>query len=82
MKVTNNIVVVIVIWFSALCISNMTFNLNDFHFNQSLVDCQGYAINIWTNIINQANLGKEVMHEQIIIFPLDLITIETSFLNK
>ncbi|BBM97981.1 hypothetical protein MPTK1_1g09910 [Marchantia polymorpha subsp. ruderalis] len=52
------------IWFTALGISTMAFNLNGFNFNQSVVDSQGRVINTWADIINRANLGLEVMHER------------------
>jgi photosystem II P680 reaction center D1 protein len=52
------------IWFTALGISTMAFNLNGFNFNQSVVDSQGRVINTWDDIINRANLGMEVMHER------------------
>ncbi|KAL5098127.1 hypothetical protein RYX36_002454 [Vicia faba] len=42
----------------------MAFNLNGFNFNQYAVDSQGHVINTWADIINRANLGMEVMHEQ------------------
>ncbi|MBA0784719.1 hypothetical protein Gotri_025700, partial [Gossypium trilobum] len=65
------------ICFTALGISTMTFNLNGFNFNQSVVDSQGRVINIWADIINCANLGMEVMHERNAYnFPLDLTAIE------
>ena len=53
---------VVGIWFTALGISTMAFNLNGFNFNQSVVDSQGRVINTWADIINRANLGMEVMH--------------------
>jgi photosystem II P680 reaction center D1 protein len=40
------------IWFTALGISTMAFNLNGFNFNQSVVDSQGRVINTWADIIN------------------------------
>ncbi|KAG4914214.1 hypothetical protein JHK87_051886 [Glycine soja] len=49
---------VVGIWFTALGISTMAFNLNGFNFNQSVVDSQGRVINTWADIINRANLGK------------------------
>ncbi|CAN6465169.1 unnamed protein product [Victoria cruziana] len=52
------------IWFTALGISTMAFNLNGFNFNQSVVDNQSRVINTWADIINRANLGMEVMHER------------------
>ena len=64
---------VIGIWFAALGLSTMAFNLNGFNFNQSVVDSQGRVINTWADIINRANLGIEVMHERNAHnFPLDL----------
>nr|QJE70463.1 D1 reaction center protein of photosystem II [Chaetophoropsis pisiformis] len=53
-----------VIWFTALGVSTMAFNLNGFNFNQSIVDSQGRVVNTWADIINRANLGMEVMHER------------------
>ncbi|GAB4203817.1 MAG: photosystem II q(b) protein [Coleofasciculaceae cyanobacterium] len=64
---------VVGIWFAALGISTMSFNLNGFNFNQSILDSQGNPINTWADIINRANLGIEVMHERNAHnFPLDL----------
>ncbi|KAL5077528.1 hypothetical protein RYX36_016512, partial [Vicia faba] len=48
---------VVGIWFTALGISTMAFNLNGFNFNQSVVDSQGRVINTWADIINRANLA-------------------------
>jgi hypothetical protein len=42
------------VWFTALGISTMAFNLNGFNFNQSVVDSQGRVINTWADIINRA----------------------------
>ncbi|PHT94548.1 Photosystem II protein D1 [Capsicum annuum] len=73
---------VVGIWFIALGINTMAFNLNGFNFNQSVVDCQGRVINTWANIINRANLGMEVMHERNAHnFPLDLAAIEAPSTN-
>ncbi|TAD93508.1 MAG: photosystem II q(b) protein [Oscillatoriales cyanobacterium] len=64
---------VVGIWFTALGISTMAFNLNGFNFNQSIIDSQGRVINTWADVINRANLGMEVMHERNAHnFPLDL----------
>jgi photosystem II P680 reaction center D1 protein len=66
------------IWFTALGISTMAFNLNGFNFIQSVVDSQGHVINTWVDIINRDNLGMEVMHERNAHnFPLDLAAIES-----
>ncbi|GJN00791.1 hypothetical protein PR202_ga17998 [Eleusine coracana subsp. coracana] len=65
------------IWFTALGISTMAFNLNGFNFNQSVVNSQGRVINTWADIINRANLGMEVIHERNAHnFPLDLAAFE------
>jgi photosystem II P680 reaction center D1 protein len=64
---------VIGIWFTALGVSTMAFNLNGFNFNQSVIDSQGRVIATWADVINRANLGMEVMHERNAHnFPLDL----------
>jgi photosystem II P680 reaction center D1 protein len=64
---------VIGIWFTALGVSTMAFNLNGFNFNQSVMDSQGRVIATWADVINRANLGMEVMHERNAHnFPLDL----------
>jgi photosystem II P680 reaction center D1 protein len=49
---------VVGIWFTALGISTLAFNLNGFNFNQSVVDSQGRVINTWADIINRANLAQ------------------------
>lgn len=64
---------VIGIWFTALGVSTMAFNLNGLNFNQSIVDASGHLINSWADIVNRADLGMEVMHERNAHnFPLDL----------
>jgi photosystem II P680 reaction center D1 protein len=61
------------IWFTALGVSTMAFNLNGLNFNQSLLDSGGHQINTWADILNRADLGMEVMHERNAHnFPLDL----------
>ncbi len=73
---------VVGIWFTALGISTMAFNLNGFNFNQSIVDSQGRVLNSWADIINRANLGMEVMHERNSHnFPLDLASVEAPSIN-
>jgi len=70
------------IWFTALGISTMAFNLNGFNFNQSVVDSNGRVINTWADIVNRANLGMEVMHERNAHnFPLDLASVEAPSIN-
>ena len=64
---------VVGIWFTALGISTMAFNLNGFNFNQSVVESHGRVVNTWADVLNRANLGFEVMHERNAHnFPLDL----------
>ncbi|BAY12034.1 photosystem II q(b) protein [Calothrix sp. NIES-2098] len=64
---------VIGIWFAALGVSTMSFNLNGFNFNNSILDSEGRTINTWADLLNRANLGIEVMHERNAHnFPLDL----------
>jgi len=73
---------VIGIWFTALGISTMAFNLNGFNFNQSIVDSSGRVINSWADIVNRGNLGMEVMHERNAHhFPLDLASINNSSIS-
>ncbi|TYH88259.1 hypothetical protein ES332_D01G175100v1 [Gossypium tomentosum] len=70
------------IWFTALGIGSMAFNLNGFNFNPSIVGSQTRVINTWANIINYGNLGMEVMHERNAHnFPLDLAAIEAPSTN-
>jgi photosystem II P680 reaction center D1 protein len=67
---------VVGIWFTALGVSTMAFNLNGFNFNQSIVDSQGRVLNTW---LNRAGLGMEVMHERNAHnFPLDLAAAEST----
>ena len=69
---------VVGIWFAALGVSTMAFNLNGFNFNQSIVH-QGHVVNTWADILNRAGLGMEVMHERNAHnFPLDLATSQTT----
>ena len=64
---------VIGIWFTALGVSTMAFNLNGLNFNQSILDSSGHLILSWADIVNRADLGMEVMHERNAHnFPLDL----------
>ena len=55
---------VIGIWFTALGVSTMAFNLNGLNFNQAIIDSSGHLINSWADIVNRADLGMEVMHER------------------
>ena len=70
---------VVGIWFTALGVSTMAFNLNGFTFNQSILDGQGRVLNTWADVLNRANLGMEVMHERNAHnFPLDLAAAEST----
>merc|ERR1719355_320282 len=64
---------VIGIWFTALGVSTMAFNLNGLNFNQAIIDSNGRVISTWADILNRADLGLEVMHERNAHhYPLDL----------
>jgi photosystem II P680 reaction center D1 protein len=70
---------VVGIWFTALGVSTMAFNLNGFNFNQSIQASDGRVINTWADILNRAGLGMEVMHERNAHnFPLDLAAAESA----
>ena len=70
---------VVGIWFTALGVSTMAFNLNGFNFNQSIQASDGRVINTWADILNRAGLGMEVMHERNAHnFPLDLASVESA----
>ena len=70
---------VIGIWFAAMGVSTMAFNLNGFNFNQSIQAADGRVINTWADILNRAGLGMEVMHERNAHnFPLDLAAAEST----
>jgi photosystem II P680 reaction center D1 protein len=70
---------VVGIWFTALGVSTMAFNLNGFNFNQSIITPSGQVINTWADILNRAGLGMEVMHERNAHnFPLDLAAAEST----
>jgi len=70
---------VVGIWFTALGVSTMAFNLNGFNFNQSIQAADGRVINTWADILNRAGLGMEVMHERNAHnFPLDLASVESA----
>ena len=64
---------VIGIWFTAMGVSTMAFNLNGFNFNQSLLNSNAQCISSWADVLNRSDLGIEVMHERNAHnFPLDL----------
>ena len=69
---------VVGIWFTALGVSTMAFNLNGFNFNQS-IQAQGHVVNTWADLLNRAGLGMEVMHERNAHnFPLDLASADST----
>ena len=50
---------VVGIWFAALGVSTMAFNLNGFNFNQSLIDSQNRVIPTWADVLNRAGLTSK-----------------------
>ena len=50
------------IWFAALGIGTMAFNLNGFNFNHSILDSRGKVIPTNADLLNRATLGIQVMH--------------------
>lgn len=50
------------IWFTALAVSTMAFNLNGFNFNHSILDRVGHVIPSNADLINRADLGIQAMH--------------------
>jgi len=69
---------VVGIWFTALGVSTMAFNLNGMNFNQSILDNRGHVVKTWADILTSAGLGMEVMHERNAHnFPLDLAATST-----
>jgi photosystem II P680 reaction center D1 protein len=70
---------VVGIWFTALGVSTMAFNLNGFNFQQSILDAQSRPIPTWADVLGKANLGFEVIHERNAHnFPLDLASVEAT----
>ncbi|GAB1544133.1 photosystem II q(b) protein [Scytonema sp. NUACC21] len=50
------------VWFAALGICVMAFNLNGFNFHHSILDSQGAVIPTEADLLNRANLGLQAMH--------------------
>lgn len=50
------------IWFAALGVGSMAFNLNGFNFQHSILDSSGKVIDTNADVINRANLGIQSMH--------------------
>jgi photosystem II P680 reaction center D1 protein len=71
---------VIGIWFTAMGVSTMAFNLNGISFNHSILDSVGRVVGSWADVLNRANIGMEVMHERNAHnFPLDLAATKSAF---
>lgn len=50
------------IWFAALGVGTMAFNLNGLNFNHSILDSRGEVIRTEADMLNRANLGIQAMH--------------------
>ncbi|ARV59254.1 Photosystem Q(B) protein 1 [Nostocales cyanobacterium HT-58-2] len=50
------------IWFAALGICVMAFNLNGFNFHHSVLDSRGTVISTEADLLNRASLGLQAMH--------------------
>jgi photosystem II P680 reaction center D1 protein len=50
------------IWFAALGVSTMAFNLNGLNFHHSILNSEGRVISTHADILNRANLGIQSMH--------------------
>ncbi|MBW4632000.1 MAG: photosystem II q(b) protein [Iphinoe sp. HA4291-MV1] len=50
------------IWFTAVGVSTMAFNLNGFNFNHSVLDRVGHVIPTYADLVNRADLGIQSMH--------------------
>ena len=67
------------IWFAALGISSIAFNLNGFNFNNSLLDSRGRVIQTDADLLNRASLGLQVMHSvNAHHFPMRLASAESA----
>jgi photosystem II P680 reaction center D1 protein len=54
---------VVGIWFATAGVCSMSFNVNGFNFNHSILDSAGHLIRTDADILNRATLGIQVMHE-------------------
>jgi photosystem II P680 reaction center D1 protein len=50
------------IWFAAMGVCSMAFNINGLNFNHSILDSRGEVIRTNADILNRANLGINAMH--------------------
>ncbi|WP_353932095.1 Photosystem Q(B) protein 1 [Okeanomitos corallinicola TIOX110] len=59
------------IWFAALGVGSMAFNLNGFNFHHSILDSRGMVVRTEADLLNRANLGILAMHApNVHIFPV------------
>jgi photosystem II P680 reaction center D1 protein len=67
------------IWFAALAVGVMSFNLNGLNFNQSILDSAGRVIRTDADLLNRANIGLQVMHApNTHNFPIDMAATDIS----
>lgn len=67
------------IWFAALGISTVAFNLNGFNFNHSLLDSSGHPLRTEADLLNRATMGLQVMHSvNAHNFPMTLAAVEVA----
>lgn len=50
------------IWFAAMGVCSMAFNINGLNFNHSILDSRGEVIRTDADMLNRANLGISAMH--------------------
>lgn len=50
------------IWFAALGVATMAFNLNGFNFHHSILDSRGMVVRSEADLLNRASLGILAMH--------------------
>jgi len=50
------------IWFAALAVASVAFNLNGFNFNHSIIDSRGAVVRTESDLLNRAILGLQGMH--------------------
>ncbi len=65
------------LWFAALGIGTMAFNLNGFNFNHSLLDSSGRTLRTEADLLNRATMGLQVMHSvNAHHFPMTLASVD------
>ncbi|BAY11897.1 Photosystem Q(B) protein 1 [Calothrix sp. NIES-2098] len=50
------------VWFAAVGVGTMAFNVNGLNFNHSILDSSGEVLRTDADIVNRANLGIQAMH--------------------